>query len=269
MRSKELADFAGVSVRTLRHYHALGLLDEPPRSANGYRDYRAADAVRVLRIKNLASLGFSLQQIKDLKQIKGLASEDDADASIIEALDALDAELAEEARHIEEKRRLIRDIKEGGCDPDVPPVFSAHLRRLREGGASDELIELERSGLFLAERDETVTKSDIREVVRLLELIAEIDGMDDYIRFSEALYALPPDCPEDERQLFVEDFAQWFVKLLERGSVTQGWDLQAGANALSEASIMGAYDDEVLNEAQLDVSNRIAERAFQIIAEGS
>ena len=51
MRSNEVAKLAGVTVRTLRHYHQLGLLSEPPRRANGYRDYSPADVARVLRIK--------------------------------------------------------------------------------------------------------------------------------------------------------------------------------------------------------------------------
>ncbi|HJF65313.1 MAG TPA: MerR family DNA-binding transcriptional regulator [Slackia equolifaciens] len=46
MRSKEVAEFAGVTVRTLRHYHQLGILPEPPRSANGYREYGAVDVAR-------------------------------------------------------------------------------------------------------------------------------------------------------------------------------------------------------------------------------
>ena len=51
VKSNELAKLAGVTVRTLRHYHAIGLLDEPPRQANGYRDYRPEDLLRVLRIR--------------------------------------------------------------------------------------------------------------------------------------------------------------------------------------------------------------------------
>lgn len=66
MRSKEVADFAGVTVRTLRHYHQLGILPEPPRLANSYREYGAVDVARVLRIKRLASLGFSLEQVGDM-----------------------------------------------------------------------------------------------------------------------------------------------------------------------------------------------------------
>ena len=51
MKSSEIAKLAGVSVRTLRHYHAIDLLPEPPRGENGYRDYGAGDLVRLLRIK--------------------------------------------------------------------------------------------------------------------------------------------------------------------------------------------------------------------------
>lgn len=75
LRSNELAKLAGVTVRTLRHYHAIGLLDEPPRQANGYRDYRPEDLLRVLRIRQLASLGFPLDQVA------GMLDELDAERS--------------------------------------------------------------------------------------------------------------------------------------------------------------------------------------------
>ena len=75
MKSNELAKLAGVTVRTLRHYHAIGLLDEPPRQANGYRDYRPEDLLRVLRIRQLASLGFPLDQVA------GMLDELDAERS--------------------------------------------------------------------------------------------------------------------------------------------------------------------------------------------
>jgi len=41
----ELASYAGVTVRAVRHYHAKGLLAEPERDHSGYRRYGAA-AVR-------------------------------------------------------------------------------------------------------------------------------------------------------------------------------------------------------------------------------
>ena len=75
VKSNELAKLAGVTVRTLRHYHAIGLLDEPPRQASGYRDYRPEDLLRVLRIRQLASLGFPLDQVA------GMLDELDAERS--------------------------------------------------------------------------------------------------------------------------------------------------------------------------------------------
>ena len=45
----QLAAYAGVTVRTVRHYHAKGLLPEPARDHSGYRRYDAA-AVVALRL---------------------------------------------------------------------------------------------------------------------------------------------------------------------------------------------------------------------------
>ncbi|MFI6030714.1 MerR family transcriptional regulator [Amycolatopsis magusensis] len=50
LRTSELAEVAGVTVRALRHYHQIGLLAEPPRSAGGYRRYDVGHLVRLLRI---------------------------------------------------------------------------------------------------------------------------------------------------------------------------------------------------------------------------
>ena len=64
LRSGDVAKLAGVTVRTLRHYRSIGLLPEPPRDDNGYCSYGIEDLARVLRIKRLASLGFSLEDIE-------------------------------------------------------------------------------------------------------------------------------------------------------------------------------------------------------------
>ena len=55
----------GVSTRTVRHYHHLGLLPSP-RRVNGYREYRLRDAVLLARIRRLAELGLSLDEIRDV-----------------------------------------------------------------------------------------------------------------------------------------------------------------------------------------------------------
>ncbi len=44
----QLAEYAGVTVKAVRHYHRRGLLPEPPRDASGYRRYRAEDAIALV-----------------------------------------------------------------------------------------------------------------------------------------------------------------------------------------------------------------------------
>jgi|HubBroStandDraft_6_1064221.scaffolds.fasta_scaffold83102_2 Hg(II)-responsive transcriptional regulator len=69
MRTREVADQAGVNSQTLRYYERRGLLAEPPRSSAGYRDY-PAQAVQQLRfVKRAQQLGFTLAEIEELLQL--------------------------------------------------------------------------------------------------------------------------------------------------------------------------------------------------------
>ena len=66
MRTSELARRVGVKAETLRYYERRGLLEAPPRTPSGYRDYPPA-AVDMLRfIKRAQELGFSLEQVEEL-----------------------------------------------------------------------------------------------------------------------------------------------------------------------------------------------------------
>ena len=59
----ELARRCGLTVRTLHHYDAIGLLVPASRSAAGYRLYARADIERLHRIQALRQLGLSLADI--------------------------------------------------------------------------------------------------------------------------------------------------------------------------------------------------------------
>src|ERR1700730_7250372 len=62
----QLAGFAGVTIKAVRHYHKRGLLAEPPRDASGYRRYGAQHAIDLLTIKTLAEAGGTGGRIKEL-----------------------------------------------------------------------------------------------------------------------------------------------------------------------------------------------------------
>jgi DNA-binding transcriptional MerR regulator len=63
MRIGELASATGLTVRTLRHYDQIGLLQPQTRTESGYRIYGEAEVRRLQQIRSLQALGFSLEQI--------------------------------------------------------------------------------------------------------------------------------------------------------------------------------------------------------------
>ena len=93
--TRELAELAGTSLRAVRHYHQVGLLAEPERRTNGYKQYGVAHLVRLVRIKRLVDLGFSLPQI---------AAMGEADDHPEQALRELDAELAATIERLQRAR---------------------------------------------------------------------------------------------------------------------------------------------------------------------
>lgn len=129
MRIGELAALVGVSTRTVRHYHHLGLLPEPERLANGYREYRLRDAVALARVRRLVELGLSLDEIRDV-----LADERGRD--LREVLLELDADLARQQEAIGARRaRLAGLLEEAELQPDsaVSPEMADVLRDLPRG----------------------------------------------------------------------------------------------------------------------------------------
>lgn len=62
----EVSRLTGVTVRTLHHYHQVGLLVPPGRSASGYRLYGKAELDRLRRILGYRELGFGLAEVAEL-----------------------------------------------------------------------------------------------------------------------------------------------------------------------------------------------------------
>ncbi|ROO87003.1 MerR family transcriptional regulator [Actinocorallia herbida] len=62
----QAAAFVGVTVKTVRHYHRLGLVEEPDRDASGYRRYGSADLLRLVQARTLAAAGVPLAGIRPL-----------------------------------------------------------------------------------------------------------------------------------------------------------------------------------------------------------
>lgn len=70
MQIGQLADTAGVTTKTIRYYESIGLLDEPARTASGYRSYGPGAIERLDFVKQAQSSGLALAEIKSILEIK-------------------------------------------------------------------------------------------------------------------------------------------------------------------------------------------------------
>ncbi|EPD86360.1 hypothetical protein HMPREF1529_00412 [Microbacterium sp. oral taxon 186 str. F0373] len=66
MQIGELAERTELSLRTLRHYDEIGLLEPSGRSEGGFRLYTEGDYQRLMLIRRMKPLGYSLEQMRDL-----------------------------------------------------------------------------------------------------------------------------------------------------------------------------------------------------------
>ena len=136
----QLASYAGVTVRAVRHYHAKGLLPEPERDHSGYRRYDAAAVVELIRIRTLAEAGVPLARVRQL-----LAADD---AAFTAAVEDIDRRLRGEIRELQRHRERIAQLA-AGESLALPPPAVAYLERMREFGFPERLIEVERDSWIL------------------------------------------------------------------------------------------------------------------------
>ena len=62
----EVAERTGLSLRTIRYYEEMGLVRPSARSTGGFRLYTEADVSRLLLIKRMKPLDFSVEDMRDL-----------------------------------------------------------------------------------------------------------------------------------------------------------------------------------------------------------
>ena len=66
MHIGELAERTGLSLRTIRHYDDVGLLPATARTDGGFRVYSEDDVERLMVIKQMKPLGFSLEEMAEI-----------------------------------------------------------------------------------------------------------------------------------------------------------------------------------------------------------
>jgi DNA-binding transcriptional MerR regulator len=136
----QVAAYAGVTVRAVRHYHQRGLLAEPARDSSGYRRYDAEAVVALIRIKTLAGAGVPLARIQEL-----LNAEPE---QFSQAIAQIDEALTTKIRDLTDHRHHLAEL-DGGESLFLPAEFVDYLDQLQAFGVSPRAVRLERDGWIL------------------------------------------------------------------------------------------------------------------------
>lgn len=235
--TRQLAELAGTTLKTVRHYHKIGLLDEPERSANGYKQYGVAHLIRLLRIRRLVDLGVPLSGIAAVE-----ASGEDAE----QTLRALDAELAASISRQQRMREELAVLLEHQTSGDVPPGFDAVAR---------DMTDADRSFLLICSRvlgpTEMAALQELHRVPRT-DLDDEFD-------------ALTEDSSDDARQRLAERFVPEITRQFADHPSLENPDAMAAGGPAGKApggkalamSAVGLGLLELYNPAQIEVLQRL------------
>ncbi|RSM84224.1 MerR family DNA-binding transcriptional regulator [Kibdelosporangium aridum] len=223
--TRELADLAGTTLKTVRHYHRIGLLDEPERAANGYKQYQISHLIRLLRIRRLVDLGVALSDI---------ATMEESDEHAEQALRTLDAELATSIERQQRMRDELAVILRHRNLVDLPPGFDK---------TAADLSAADRSLLLLYSR---VFGHSAMAAVRELVTVpcTSVD---------KQFETLPADASADTRQQLAERLVpEILVQYRQHPSLKD-----AAVQTPQGKSVVVQGLVELYNPAQLDVLRRV------------
>jgi DNA-binding transcriptional MerR regulator len=230
--TREVAKLAGTTLRTVRHYHDIGLLEEPERLPNGYKSYRTVHLVRLLEIRRLTRLGLSLSAIAKVLQ-------DSADLE--KTLDAVQADLAETIAQLQVAQEEIAQLRRTPTDTDLPFEISVAAK-------DAELSDADRS--LYAVITQVAGDQGRDHWNALLKAAARTPAADEFD-------ALPADADEETRSSLAEKMAPYTTDLLAKHPLPA----DARPSSIREQSTFARTVIEAMmdlyNPAQLDVIARI------------
>jgi DNA-binding transcriptional MerR regulator len=209
----QLAAYAGVTVRAVRHYHKIGLLSEPERDRSGYRTYDAAAVVRLIRIRTLADAGVPLSRVQELL--------DAGPEEFADGVQDVDKELRAEIRRLQDTRKRLARLA-AGEHLALPQSVVDYLDRLRGLGVEERYIEMERDAWIMI----AAQVPDLIDAV-IVKKHEELDDPDMLMLYSLLSGALDWSA-DDPRVVEVADLLErLMIRAVEAGEVgADGFDDQ-------------------------------------------
>ena len=108
MRIGELAQRTGTTTKTIRYYEDIGLLPEPDRAANDYRDYAEEAVARLHFVRDAQATGLSLTEIASILDLRS-----QGETTCHHVVNLLDSHLESLDKHITalgQTRRKLADL---------------------------------------------------------------------------------------------------------------------------------------------------------------
>ncbi|MER5555686.1 MerR family transcriptional regulator [Streptomyces sp. NPDC002793] len=251
--TSQLAELAGTTLKTVRHYHEVGLLDEPERAPNGYKQYRISHLVRLLRIRRLVDLGVPLSAVPS---VEGPADEAE------QTLRALDAELAANIARQERMRRELAAILENRAWAELPQGFEALADNLPDDRRASVLEHAGTEGQrsFVLACSSILTPSAMSDLQDQFQARLSASHREIATDFD----TLPEDAPEDVRQRLAERLAPEVRRQQEEYPSLQDLDASSRREPAVTRSVVVQALVEFYSRAQLDVLRRL----HLLLAEG-
>ncbi|MGW6441517.1 MerR family transcriptional regulator [Lentzea sp. NPDC055074] len=229
----DAAAFAGTTPRAIRHYHQIGLLQEPERGADGRRRYGYDDMIRLLWIRRMAEAGVGLDDVR--------AAFDDTQ-DIDQNLRRLEETLAAQEDEIKRQLAAVRRLRAVGSPMGLlSDLVTDRLAHLPSGAVRPSDLDT----LMVTERIFGPVAAAVQaSVFIVLATHAELRAEDDRLDAAEASLddGVAPDDPR------VEELAQQrhaHHKTLERAIAAAG--LEAAEEKLFEDDALDGEHDVLMS----------------------
>ncbi|HKB36497.1 MAG TPA: MerR family transcriptional regulator [Gemmataceae bacterium] len=148
----ELARRTGLTVRTLHHYDAIGLLRPSLHTEAGYRLYTAGDIARLQQVISLRQLGFGLDEIRDCLDRPGFSP-----------LEIIDLHVARLREQIELQRKLCARLE----------TLAVHVRAAGEVSADEFLRTIEEMTMLEAMAEKYFTPEQLQVIKERREEVGQ------------------------------------------------------------------------------------------------
>ena len=263
MRIGQVAELAGVTARAVRHYHRLGLLPEPRRRGNGYREYGVDDLFRLLRIRSLAASGVPLARVGALlappEAALGLTVDD-----LRELVRANDEQVAELTRRGDALRKLLAQAETGQSPTSLSPEYDDALGQAVAGAASDEVRDALRRDAATVGALGASPAVPPGLVEGLESMLVDVESRAEYLEILHEWTALEGR-PVDRAAVEIDRLVDRLTAMFHSSPVgeliaAEGSAVDAGSGAAGDAFLVDAVPDPAQRAVIVAVQRRLSVR---------